>query len=464
MTPSPQLPTRQIQSPAETETSQWLIANPRWVSLGCVEFLSKGENIAPDRLLISCRLWICIVGLRSLLLLLMYQLFLLNGGSWGLFFDYSPSTMGRNKLGAPFVGNWSAISAHNTLLNEIIAQKTGEKGYLSGAFEETDRYLLLQATPETSRLTFSNGLFSTARDSGYVICIRNKSTNNMVGSVPRIRFICRLDKFRIIRRRELQRHIILSKYLHAVNSAGKDPPQDSGPLGASRLLGALEQVGSTASLSRRMQALLPSPIERAEEQRCAGARLGKMSGPSGTTAPGPRNALLIWQQPNPMFFVELERRSFLLDELVTWVVSYAWWNAPIKVCDLGPPMYTSSENATRPSKWLIGVSRIPAPESWTGSLHNLAPLPTVHGAYSISADLPDMWTNTAYTADHLSQIAGFPAMASLRLGDVNQAVGWLLDSHFQFDDIGDPIDTVVPTPYFPARSALLLTIAMMAAQ
>jgi hypothetical protein len=54
------------------------------------------------------------------------------------------------------------------------------------------------------------------------------------------------------------------------------------------------------------------------------------------------------------------------------------------------------------------------------------------------------------------------AMTSLRLGNVNQAVRWLLDPHFQFDDVGNPVGTVVPTPYFPASSALLLAVAMMA--
>jgi hypothetical protein len=110
-----------------------------------------------------------------------------------------------------------------------------------------------------------------------------------------------------------------------------------------------------------------------------------------------------------------------------------------------------------------------------------------------------MWTNPSYTSDHPSQIAvfgylpptpgvdsmvvnatmqriaqvwnftksygwDFPmlAMTALRLGDVDEAVSYLLHENFQFDDVGNPVGTVVPTPYFPASSSLMLAVAMMA--
>lgn len=49
------------------------------------------------------------------------------------------------------------------------------------------------------------------------------------------------------------------------------------------------------------------------------------------------------------------------------------------------------------------------------------------------------------------------AMNSLRLGDIDQAVAYLLHPVFQFDDAGYPVGgSRVPTPYFPNAASLLL--------
>ena len=80
-----------------------------------------------------------------------------------------------------------------------------------------------------------------------------------------------------------------------------------------------------------------------------------MTDPTGRSAPGEINSLLIWQQPHPMYFAEVEYRSFpnrttleRWDEVLTatadFMASYAWWNATTRVYDLGPPMYPASEN------------------------------------------------------------------------------------------------------------------------
>lgn len=55
------------------------------------------------------------------------------------------------------------------------------------------------------------------------------------------------------------------------------------------------------------------------------------------------------------------------------------------------------------------------------------------------------------------------AMNSLRLGDEKQAVKYLLDPAFEFDDAGYPVGgSRVATPYFPNAASLLLALAMMA--
>ena len=55
------------------------------------------------------------------------------------------------------------------------------------------------------------------------------------------------------------------------------------------------------------------------------------------------------------------------------------------------------------------------------------------------------------------------AMNSVRLGDKEAAVKYLLDINFEVDDAGMPIGGPrVATPYFPGESSLLLAVAMMA--
>ena len=72
------------------------------------------------------------------------------------------------------------------------------------------------------------------------------------------------------------------------------------------------------------------------------------------------------------------------------------------------------------------------------------------------------------------------SMNSARMGDTDQAIAWLLDPNFGFDDAGYPIGGTrvrrsatglyerlliwlqVPTPYFPGSASLLWAVALLA--
>jgi hypothetical protein len=145
----------------------------------------------------------------------------------------------------------------------------------------------------------------------------------------------------------------------------------------------------------------------------------------------------------------------------------------------------------------------PVPKEWITVRDGLAPLPIVDGTYAVYEGIQGMWTDNATTNDHpamagiygllppprsgpplddivLRKTAGriretwaldesygwdfsMLAMNSLRLGDVDGAIEYLLHPIFQFDDAGYPVGgTRVPTPYFPNSASLLLAVAMMA--
>lgn len=279
---------------------------------------------------------------------------------------------------------------------------------------------------------------------------------------------------------------------------------------------------------------LPASYERASSQGYEGARWGKMTDPTGRSAPGEINALLIWQQPHPMYFAETEFRAFPRNEsdtLVKWdeiitatadfMASYAWFNESTGVYDLGPPMYTVSEttnpNATinptfEIAYWRFGLEVASRwkkrqgkaiPRAWQQVLENLAPLATENATYLTYEGVPNMWIENSTIQSHpaMAGIYGwlpppssgtpldvsvvrntaemikekwqfssawgwdFPllAMNSLRLGDTDQAISYLMHENFQFDDAGYPIGgTNVPTPYMPGSGGLLLAVAMMA--
>ncbi|KAA8567710.1 hypothetical protein EYC84_008182 [Monilinia fructicola] len=256
-----------------------------------------------------------------------------------------------------------------------------------------------------------------------------------------------------------------------------------------------------------------------------------MTDTTGRSAPGGINSLLIWQQPHPMYFAEIEYRSFpnettlqRWDEILTatadFMASFAWFNVTTGMYDLGPPIYPVSEN-TNPNTtinptfelayWRFGLDIAmswkerqgePIPEEWKDVREKLAPLPIVNDTYAVYEGIPNMWTDSKTTFDHpaMAGIYGWLpptssptlnltivrntaskilslwdledsygwdfallAMNSLRLGDVEQALAYLLHPDFQFDDAGYPVGgSRVPTPYFPNTGGLMLAMAMFA--
>ena len=250
---------------------------------------------------------------------------------------------------------------------------------------------------------------------------------------------------------ELQRRIILSQYLEAVNEAGFDPPQESGLVNngwygkfhAEMFLWHLGHWGRWGRWNLQARAIpgvyerfTATSVQRAAEQGYKGARWSKESDPTGRSAPGEINSLLIWQQPHVMQFAEYEWRSFptkatlekwdkVLMETADWMADFAFWNQSTGVYDLGPPMYPVSENtdpnatfntAFELAYWRFGLDVAAewqrrqgksVPDEWTHVVENLAPLPIEEDTYVIYQGIPTMWDNTTFDEDHPSMLGIF---------------------------------------------------------
>ncbi|KAI1118152.1 Six-hairpin glycosidase-like protein [Nemania sp. NC0429] len=569
-------------NPAEPDISNWLIQNPQRLNLARIGLSFNGKDTTEAELQEKTQeldLWTGKISssfkykgvavhvetwadASSDSIGVSVESDLLTKGSLGIFFDFPLPTL--NKFDAPFVGVFNDTSKHRTTLRSqkksaTIRHDLDETSYdvsfhwntkadVSGPAHGTHRYLL-QPSGKDKRVELSVA-FSPGAAKSRVPCfteIKNESRKWWESFWNSGAFVD-LTAAKSEQATELQRRIILSQYLTAVNSASSYMPQESGLVnngwyGKFHLEMVVWHLLHFArwdkyslfsrSLPHMYSDFLDSSRDRAKAQGYEGARWGKMSDPTGRSAPGEINSLLIWQQPHPMYIAETEYRSFpgaatlrKWDEILTatadFMVSYAFYNASTGVYDLGAPMYPASEN-TNPNAtvnpafelayWRFGLDvavewkhrqRLPVPAKWSKVLDKLAPLPTAGDAFALYEGIPDMWVpGSATVTDHpaMSGIFGllpppssgpalnltrmrntaakihdlwkwddcwgwdFPmlSMNSLRLGDVDQAVSYLLDPLFAFDDAGYPIGGArVPTPYFPGSSSLLLGVAMFA--
>ncbi|WP_194903925.1 hypothetical protein [Catenulispora rubra] len=122
---------------------------------------------------------------------------------------------------------------------------------------------------------------------------------------------------------ELERRIVLSQYLTAVNCSGTTPPQETGLVtnswqGKFHLemhwwhAAHFAAWGRPELLERSLDwylSILGTARETARRQQYAGARWPKQVGPDGRESPSDIGALLIWQQPHPLYLLELLYRS-----------------------------------------------------------------------------------------------------------------------------------------------------------
>ena len=337
--------------------------------------------------------------------------------------------------------------------------------------------------------------------------------------------------------RELERRIVLSQYLMATNEAGSYPPQESGLVNNGwygrfhmemvwwhaahwALWNRWPQLDRSLGVYGR---LLAGAKARAREQGYRGARWPKCVGPDGRESPGDIHALLVWQQPHPIFFAELDYRAHptratlekwrpIVETTADFLASYAFADRGRYV--LGPPLYVVSENTDPKTtqnpafelgywrfglrvagEWRARLGLAKNPE-WEKVARRLSPLPQEGGLYVLHEGVRDMWTKWNFEHPAITGALGmlpgdgvdpptmrrtldkvlatwdfdrtwgwdFPmlAMCAARVGEPGRAVDMLLhpSGGFQFDARG--LATGGPFPYFPSNGALLYAAAMMA--
>ena len=334
---------------------------------------------------------------------------------------------------------------------------------------------------------------------------------------------------------ELERRIVLSEYELAAQDAGSWPESENGLMGIDPWVGqfhmemlwwhlthyALWNRWSMLTNALPYQRFIPQAQALAAQLDYAGLKWQKEVGPEGRTAPWIYNQVLLWKQPHPIFFAELDYRLHpTLATLENWsnivfgtadhMADYPDLNTNTGIYSLAfdvPPSEKAlwSDTVFDLAYWRwglnqaqvwrqrLGLARNPL---WDQVRTNLAPMPVLNGVFVDYAGDTTTYTTTAYghpdpigVYGMLPPIEGvdpvithstvlklwsawnwnsntwgwdFPwmAMAAARTGEPQIAVDALLENSTQnqYDTRG-----VNNGWYLPGNGGLLYAVAMMAA-
>jgi len=274
---------------------------------------------------------------------------------------------------------------------------------------------------------------------------------------------------------KLERRIVLSQYLMAVQMAGDVPPQESG-LTCSTWYGKhhTEMLwwhaahfplwGHPELLARNVdwyRDKLPVARALAQSRGLRGARWAKMVGPDLRESPG-GNPLIVWNQPHLVYLCELlyrsaptpatlERYGELVQETADCMASMLWLDPKRDRYVLGPPLWIVQEiydqaTSQNPSfelaywRWTLGLAQqwrerrgLPREKSWDDAIARLSPLPVKDGKYVALESTPDTWENVASRHDHPSMLMALGMMPETPAVD-RATMGRTLDAVLQHWD------------------------------
>jgi hypothetical protein len=282
---------------------------------------------------------------------------------------------------------------------------------------------------------------------------------------------------------ELERRIVLSRYLTAIQSRGILPPAETG-LTCNSWYGKFHlemhywhsahfalwgQAGELKKSLAWYRKILPVARRLAASQGFRGARWPKMCDPSGYNTPSSVAVLLIWQQPHPIMLAELcylaaPEAAFLREyrdivvETAEFMESFVRWEETEEGAGryvLGPPYIPVQErhdprivlNAPfeleyfrwgfrQADAWLVRLGEAPR----FGGLAEKLALPSQRdGVYLAHENCPETFTKRPFYTDHPSMLGIYgvldngkadPAVMSatldrvLAVWDMKTCYGW----------------------------------------
>lgn len=168
---------------------------------------------------------------------------------------------------------------------------------------------------------------------------------------------------------ELERRVVLSQYLTAIQCSGSRPPQETGLVGNSWFgkfhlemhwwhavhFALWDRLPLLERSLPWYHSILPAAKATAKLQGYRGVRWPKMVGPDGRESPSEVGVFLIWQQPHPIYYAELcyrahrdrqtlERYREIVFETAEFMASYPVWDEAGQRYVLGPALIPAQES------------------------------------------------------------------------------------------------------------------------
>ncbi|MDR1600865.1 MAG: hypothetical protein LBS42_00340 [Tannerella sp.] len=275
------------------------------------------------------------------------------------------------------------------------------------------------------------------------------------------------------RAKELERRVVLSQYLTAIQSAAPEPPQETG-LTYNSWFGKFHLEMHWwhhvhFALWNRTEMLKPSlewyktvePVAReiAVRQHFEGIRWMKMTDPSGLEAPSSVGSFLIWQQPHYIYMAELiyrqeptretlEKYLHLVMESAAFMASFATLDEAgnryvLKGCIPAQETLRPDETVNPPfelSYWHFalsvaqqwreraGMERDP---KWDDVINRLSPLAEGDGLYLAAESAPQTYREQRFTSDHpivLGAVGILPQSSLLKPDVMRRTFDWVWDN------------------------------------
>lgn len=275
------------------------------------------------------------------------------------------------------------------------------------------------------------------------------------------------------RAQELERRIVLSLYLSAINSCISQPPQETGLTvnswyGKAHLemywwhLAYLPLWGRSHLLKKSLgwyKQILPQAQKNAARNGYKGAKWPKMVGPEGVDCPSKIATLLIWQQPHLIAMLEMiyqqeKDEAFLkeywelVEQSAEYMADYVVYDDEKGAYELTAPVIPAQErhkpeDTLNPvyeiEYWRLGLQVAIAwaerlgktyPSVWKQVAENMAQATVKDGVYLAHEQCEDTYSN--FAEDHPSMVAALGLLPGDRID--RQVMQNTLDQIYQVWD------------------------------
>lgn len=368
--------------------------------------------------------------------------------------------------------DWNSNEKHKT----TVVKKTNQSVILKRTIDETEyfitiswigkadfieketNYFVLQPSNESFSFTCNFTQQNDGLKTTTFTDVQNRSVNHWKKFWKRGGVID-FSQCKDNRAKELERRVILSQYLMAIQCAGNVPPQESG-LTYNTWYGKFHLEmhwwhavhfalwGRSDLMEKSLEWYTKAyPIAKsiAERQNFKGVRWMKMTDPSAIEAPSSVGSFLIWQQPHFIYMADLAYRSNPSTEVINkykdlvfatadFMASFADYDAEkdryvLKGVIPAQETLRASETTNPPfelsywhyalqvaQKWREKAGLSPNME-WQQVIDKLSRLASKDGLYLAAETAPETYQDVRFTSDHMAVLGAFGVLPKCNLFD-----------------------------------------------